>query len=361
MTQRSGSVVQTFLFADLSGFTALTEAHGDEHAVDLVTGFCITVRRLLAEHPAHEVKTIGDALMLRAGDAAAAIQLGLCVVHDVGAQHGFPLVRVGMHTGPAVERDGDWFGATVNLAARVSAAVPGGEVLLTAVTRDVAGQLEGVELRERGRWAFRNVAEPVPVFAAVRQGARSSSGLPIDPPSPSTQPGTRQLNANRESSCPVPASCQHTSLPMPCVAVRRFDPSLPTSWDDVRRIMVVASGAWGSHSLHTAEATGSKPVTPTIVSAAEPLKLAAHRRKGGDGRTARRGIGSAATRRPRGRIPLLCNVWLHRVEQVGEDAGWRWRLPPTLRGPPWPPRILRRAPHPELLNMTRRIRAGSRF
>jgi Cytochrome C assembly protein len=41
-----------------------------------------------------------------------AIRLGLCIVNDVGAQHGFPLVRVGMHTGPAVERVGDWFGAT---------------------------------------------------------------------------------------------------------------------------------------------------------------------------------------------------------------------------------------------------------
>jgi hypothetical protein len=67
------------------------------------------VRRLLADHQAQEVKTIGDALMLRTGDAAAAIRLGLCIIHDVGARHGFPLVRVGMHTGPAVERGGDWF------------------------------------------------------------------------------------------------------------------------------------------------------------------------------------------------------------------------------------------------------------
>jgi adenylate cyclase len=75
-----------------------------------------------------------------------------------------------MHTGPAVERGGDWFGATVNLAARVSAAASGGEALLTAAPRDAAGQLVGVELRERGRWTFRNVTEPVPVYAAVRQG-----------------------------------------------------------------------------------------------------------------------------------------------------------------------------------------------
>ena len=181
MTQRSGSVVQTFVFADLSGFTALTEAHGDEQAADLVGGFCGAVRQLLADHQAQEVKTIGDAVMLRSADAAAAIRLGLCIVHDVGAQHGFPLVRGGLPTGPAVARAGVWFGARVNLAARVSAAAAGGEALLTAATRDAAGQLEGMELRERGRWTFRNVTEPVPVYAAVRQGARSSAGLPIDP------------------------------------------------------------------------------------------------------------------------------------------------------------------------------------
>jgi adenylate cyclase len=181
MAQRSESAAQTFLFADLSGFTALTEAHGDEQAADLVGGFCGAVRRLLAAHQAQEVKTIGDALMLRSADAAAAIRLGLCIVQDVGAQHGFPLVRVGMHTGPAVERGGDWFGAAVNLAARVSAAAAGGEALVTAATRDAAGELAGMELRERGRWTFRNVTEPVPVYAAVRQGAQSAAGLPIDP------------------------------------------------------------------------------------------------------------------------------------------------------------------------------------
>jgi adenylate cyclase len=181
MAQGSGSIAQTFLFADLSGFTALTEAHGDEQAADLVGGFGGAVRQLLAAHQAQEVKSIGDALMLRTGEAAAAIRLGLCIVHDVGAQHGFPLVRVGMHTGPAVERGGDWFGATVNLAARLSAAAAGGDALLTAATRAAAGDVEGVELRERGRWTFRNVTEPVPVYAAVRQGARSAAGLPIDP------------------------------------------------------------------------------------------------------------------------------------------------------------------------------------
>src|SRR5215216_4346951 len=181
MAQRSEPAVQTFLFADLSGFTALTEAHGDAQAADLVGGFCGAVRRLLAANQAQEGKTSGDAVMPRISDAAAAIRFGRWIVHDVGAQHGFPMVRVGMHTGPAVERGGDWFGATVNLAARLSAAAAGGDALLTAATRAAAGGVEGVELRERGRWTFRNVTEPVPVYAAVRQGTHSSAGLPIDP------------------------------------------------------------------------------------------------------------------------------------------------------------------------------------
>ena len=53
--------------------------------------------------------------------------------------------------------------------------------LLTAATRTASRDVDGAELRERGRWAFRNIGEPVQVYAALRQGARSSAELPIDP------------------------------------------------------------------------------------------------------------------------------------------------------------------------------------
>lgn len=58
------------------------------------------------------VKAIGDAVMLRAPHAAAAVGLALALVEEVGQRHGHLTVRAGMHTGPAVERRGDWFGAT---------------------------------------------------------------------------------------------------------------------------------------------------------------------------------------------------------------------------------------------------------
>jgi adenylate cyclase len=109
----------TFLFADLAGFTALTEAHGDERAADMAAEFSDLVRALLASHWAEEVKTIGDAVMLVCREPGAGVELGLRILEKVEARPAFPVVRVGMNTGPAVERGGDWFGAAVNVAARI--------------------------------------------------------------------------------------------------------------------------------------------------------------------------------------------------------------------------------------------------
>jgi len=102
-------------------------------------------------------------------------------VGEVGGRHYWPTVRVGMHTGPATERGGDWFGTTVNVAARVSGLAGGGEVLLTAATREAAGDLDDVDVRDHGLHALRNVAEPLRLYAALRQGEHSLTGLPIDP------------------------------------------------------------------------------------------------------------------------------------------------------------------------------------
>jgi adenylate cyclase len=166
----------------MAGFTALTEAMGDEDALGVAEGFFAGARELLPEYGAREVKTIGDALMLEVEDAAKAIELGVRLAREVGVQHGFPSVRVGMHTGPALRRGDDWFGATVNLAARVSGAAAGGQVLLTDATRDAAGSIEGVALGEHGRHELRNIAEPVLVFHAVPIGGDvDADALPIDP------------------------------------------------------------------------------------------------------------------------------------------------------------------------------------
>jgi class 3 adenylate cyclase/YHS domain-containing protein len=173
---------QTFLFADLASYTALTEVHGDEEALRLVDGYCGALRRLLPEHEAQEVKAIGDALLVRLPDAGQAVRLGIRAAREIGgAAHGFPSVRVGMHHGPALERSGDYFGRTVNIAARVSALAGAGEVLVTSDVVDAAGHVESVRFIERGRQLLKGIEEAVLIYLASRGGQETPTGLPVDP------------------------------------------------------------------------------------------------------------------------------------------------------------------------------------
>ena len=178
----------TFIFSDLVGFTALTEANGDEHAAELALDFYERVRTMLPDHCAEEVKTIGDAMMLRCDDAEPAMRLGLRMVSGLEAVPGFPPVRVGMHTGPAVSRDGDWYGATVNVAARLCAAAGGGEVLVGESTLKAAGRMRKVQ-RRRPPAALaeeRDRADPGPARQRASVPARPSFLRPL-------LPGARQV------------------------------------------------------------------------------------------------------------------------------------------------------------------------
>lgn len=170
----------TYLFADIAGFTALTEAHGDEEAVSLIDQFCAEVAELLPRYGALQVKSIGDAVMLRVPDAAAAVELGLNVAHETLRGHGYPAVRVGMHRGVALARGGDYFGSAVNLAARVAALASGREVLLSASTGFAAGTIAGVSYESRGRHDLKGVVDPIEILAAVRGGQHDAT-LAVDP------------------------------------------------------------------------------------------------------------------------------------------------------------------------------------
>jgi adenylate cyclase len=155
----------SFLFADMVGFTALTAARGDETAAELAVEFADAVRTLAAEHGVEFVKAMGDAVMVRGACAAETVALGLRLVHDAPPPWR-PPVRIGVHTGTAVARNGDWYGTTVNVAARLVACARGGELLLTEDTgRRIGGDL-ALELIDQGLRQLRDVPAPVRVFAA---------------------------------------------------------------------------------------------------------------------------------------------------------------------------------------------------
>ena len=162
-----------FLFADIVGFTALTEAHGDAHAAELAWRLRLGVERQLGAD-AHVVKTLGDAVMVRIADPAEAAAAGLRIVERALPGPLDPPVRVGIAWGSAVEREGDFFGATVNLAARVAALAGAGEVLVSDEVAQIA-HTRCVELEQRGAKWLRNISQPV-VVHALRPRAQAASG-----------------------------------------------------------------------------------------------------------------------------------------------------------------------------------------
>lgn len=168
---------QTFVLADMAGFTALTEAHGDSDAADTAAEFMAACRARLGEHDAHEVKTLGDGVLLHTAHASAGLGLAVRLMAELGQRERRLGLRVAVHTGTAVPRDGDWFGAAVNTVARVSAVVKTGELVATAAALHAAES--SLPARSLGRQRFKHVQLPIELF--VVQVPDTQQVLLVDP------------------------------------------------------------------------------------------------------------------------------------------------------------------------------------
>jgi adenylate cyclase len=147
-------------FADLAGYTRMTEELGDEHAVDVVERFIAEVGHTLPED-ARIIKTIGDEVMVVSPDPGALVDwaVGFQALHASR-----PLPRIGMHYGEVLYRDGDYYGREVNQAARVSARAGGGEVLVTRPIVDAAGS--HLEFELIGEVRLKGFSGPTELFVA---------------------------------------------------------------------------------------------------------------------------------------------------------------------------------------------------
>ena len=135
---RPGAREMTVAFADLVGFTRLGEqVEADE--LGAVAGRFEQVAAERVEKPVTLVKTVGDAVMLVSPDADALLDnvLGLIdATRELGDD--FPEIRVGVSCGPTLERVGDWFGAPVNQASRITGVARPGSVLVSESVKDHA-------------------------------------------------------------------------------------------------------------------------------------------------------------------------------------------------------------------------------
>jgi class 3 adenylate cyclase len=168
------SVEGTFCFVDVAGFTALTEAHGDRAAADLIQRFGEMVQETLAA-PGSIVDFIGDAVLVIYPEPTGALKFATSLFARAATEPSFPDLRAGLHHGPALERDGRYFGATLNLASRVAGHARGGQILATAPAASASRGFESVAI---GSVNFRNVHDPVELFAFEIAGGDASR---IDP------------------------------------------------------------------------------------------------------------------------------------------------------------------------------------
>jgi class 3 adenylate cyclase len=165
-----GEIVRTILFVDLSSFTPLTEAMGDAAAARIVERFSELVRDNAADCDGQVLKQIGDEFMLVFPDPQRAVSFGVGVQRAAGAEPRFPALRIGAQSGPILYREGDYVGANVNLAARVTSAAERNQFLVTDAVRE-AVDLEGIEFEDVGSRALKGVSEPVELYE-VRSGVR---------------------------------------------------------------------------------------------------------------------------------------------------------------------------------------------
>lgn len=152
----------TFAMIDLAGFTALTETHGDEHAANTAIRFADLARDSLSPDD-QLVKCIGDAVLLASQSPSTGLALVQRILDRCQEIEQFLITRTGLHHGSAIRRGGDYFGAAVNLTARIAAHAAGGQVLGTAAVAEAA-RMAGIEATGLGRANFKNVDEPVELY-----------------------------------------------------------------------------------------------------------------------------------------------------------------------------------------------------
>ena len=165
--------LQTLLFTDVTGSTAMQTRLGDEAARTIVRAHDAAVRQGLGDFNGREVKHTGDGMMAAFGSAADAVNCALAVKHDIAIYNDTHegeelLVRFGLNAGEPIAEDDDLFGLSVTLAARIGDWGKPGQVLCSNVVRELLLG-KGFAFTSVGSAEFKGLDEPVPLFE-VRVG-----------------------------------------------------------------------------------------------------------------------------------------------------------------------------------------------
>jgi adenylate cyclase len=157
-------------FLDLSGYTRLTEQQGDQAAADLASRLSRLVERTSGRHGGRPIKWLGDGVMFYFHAPGPAVLAALEMVEGAAGE-GLPPAHVGLHAGPVLFQEGDYFGRTVNATARIADFARPGELLVSQEVVD-ASDVPGVQFAPIGPIELKGLAGPLSLYSAARQAAR---------------------------------------------------------------------------------------------------------------------------------------------------------------------------------------------
>jgi len=165
--------METAVFADLTGYTQLTEESGDDVAAEVAVTFSQLASEMAVRYRGNVVKLLGDGVFLQFRDPDDAEMASLEMVESTDSR-GLPAAHIGVNAGPMLYDEGDYFGRTVNIAARIASQAGSGQVYVgEPVVGIVSGN--GFRLEEVGEFDLKGIATPVRVFRAVRIEGGSTS------------------------------------------------------------------------------------------------------------------------------------------------------------------------------------------
>ncbi|MCW2779925.1 MAG: pH-sensitive adenylate cyclase [Marmoricola sp.] len=147
----------TIFFSDIESSTAINHELGDEEWVKLLASHDKLIRACVDKQGGHIVKSQGDGFMIAFREPADAIRAGVDIQAALTAGRSRRLrrtpirVRIGIHTGTVITRDGDYFGSNVAMAARVGAQAGGGEILVSTATHDALGEQDEFTFKQAGK------------------------------------------------------------------------------------------------------------------------------------------------------------------------------------------------------------------
>ena len=155
-------------FLDITGYTRLTQERGDAAAAQLAEQLGRLVQRTSIKHGGRPVKWLGDGVMLFFPNPGPGVAAALEMVAGV-VEAGLPPAHVGLHAGPVIFQEGDYYGQTVNVASRIAEYARPGEVLVSQEVVDASGGAD-VAFREIGPVELKGVSGAMHLHAAHRPG-----------------------------------------------------------------------------------------------------------------------------------------------------------------------------------------------